>query len=72
MLHQVGVSFDLWKDNIKIYDKGRELQATNEILDSVKGMEFLERPKYLPLLKHHYTAHGYLLYPGVHKLANGV
>lgn len=43
-----------WEDNIKIYDKDCDLQATNEhgneLLDSVKGREFLDRPNDLHLL----------------------
>jgi len=48
-----------WKDNIKIYDKDCDLQATNEhgneFLDSVKGREFLDRLIDLHLLTHAVT-----------------
>ena len=54
-----------WEDNIKMYDKDCELQATyehgNELLESAKDTEFLDRPKSLQLLKRHYTARSYLL-----------
>jgi hypothetical protein len=48
-----------WEYNIKIHDKYSDLQATNEhgseLLDSVKGREFLDRLRDLHLLKHAVT-----------------
>jgi hypothetical protein len=48
-----------WEDNIKIYDKDSDLQATNEhgseLLDSVKGREFFDQLRDLHLLKHAVT-----------------
>jgi hypothetical protein len=48
-----------WEDNIKIYDKDCDLQATNdhgnELLDSAKGRDFLDRLRDLHFLKHAIT-----------------
>lgn len=70
---------DLYVDRriiLKYMKKNCELQATNdhgnELLDSVKGRGFLDRLKELHLLKHHYTARNYLLYPLVYKLVNEI
>jgi hypothetical protein len=49
-----------WEDDIKIYDKDCGLQATNEhgneLLNSVKGRELLDRIKDLHIIKHAVTS----------------
>ena len=61
---------------LKYMIKNCELQATNEhgneLVDSVKGRGFLDRLKESQLLKHHYAARSYLLYPLVYKFVNEI